>query len=54
MIHLETYAAASRTANSVWWKGEPPPEGLLNPTNYVEPWWSTASSSTPGSEERRT
>ncbi len=36
MIHLETYAAASRTANSVWWHSEPPPDGLLNPTNYVE------------------
>ena len=36
MIHLETYAAESRTANSVWWKSEPPPDGLLNPTNYVE------------------
>jgi hypothetical protein len=36
MIHLETYAAESRTANSVWWRGEPPPHGLLNPTNYVE------------------
>ena len=36
MIHLETYGAGSRTANSVWWKGEPPPDGLLNPTNYVE------------------
>ncbi len=36
MIHLETYAAASRTANSVWWKDEPAPDGLLNPTNYVE------------------
>jgi hypothetical protein len=36
MIHLETYAAESRTANSVWWKAEPPPDGLLNPTNYVE------------------
>ncbi|MEZ4454901.1 MAG: peptidoglycan-binding protein, partial [Nannocystaceae bacterium] len=36
MIHLETYDAKSRTANSVWWKSEPPPEGLLNPTNYVE------------------
>ncbi|MCA9638436.1 MAG: hypothetical protein KC420_20540, partial [Myxococcales bacterium] len=36
MIHLETYAADSRTANSVWWKGEPPPKGMLNPTNYVE------------------
>ena len=36
MIHLETYTAASRTANSVWWKSEPPPDGLLNPINYVE------------------
>jgi hypothetical protein len=36
MIHLETYAAGDRTANSVWWKSEPPPDGLQNPTNYVE------------------
>jgi hypothetical protein len=36
MIHLETYAASDRTANSVWWKSEPPPDGLQNPTNYVE------------------
>jgi hypothetical protein len=36
MIHLETYTAASRTANSVWWQDDGPPEGLLNPTNYVE------------------
>ncbi|MBZ5709372.1 peptidoglycan-binding protein [Nannocystis pusilla] len=36
MIHLETYAAETRSANSVWWRTEPPPDGLLNPTNYVE------------------
>ncbi|MBK8265625.1 MAG: peptidoglycan-binding protein [Nannocystis sp.] len=36
MIHLETYTADDRKANSVWWKGEPPPTGLLNPTHYVE------------------
>ncbi|MDC0721732.1 peptidoglycan-binding protein [Nannocystis bainbridge] len=36
MIHLETYVAETRTANSVWWRTEPPPDGLLNPTNYVE------------------
>jgi hypothetical protein len=36
MIHLELYQAEQRTANSVWWKGEPPPAGLLNPTHYVE------------------
>ena len=36
MIHLETYEAEDRKANSVWWKSEPPPDGLLNPTNYVE------------------
>ncbi|WP_177326027.1 peptidoglycan-binding protein [Nannocystis exedens] len=36
MIHLETYEAETRSANSVWWEGEPPPDGLLNPTNYVE------------------
>jgi hypothetical protein len=32
MIHLETYAAEGRVANSVWWKSEPPPDGLQNPT----------------------
>lgn len=36
MIHLETYVAGTRTANSVWWEADPPPDGLLNPTNYVE------------------
>ena len=36
MIHLETYAADGRVANSVWWKSEPPPDGLQNPTSYVE------------------
>ncbi len=36
MVHLETYEADERKANSVWWKDEPPPDGLLNPTNYVE------------------
>jgi hypothetical protein len=36
MVHLETYEAEGRKANSVWWKGEPPPDGLLNPANYVE------------------
>jgi hypothetical protein len=37
MLHFEVYQGEpGRTANSRWWKGEPPPEGLLNPTNYVE------------------
>lgn len=36
MIHLETYDAGTRKANSVWWSDDPPPAGLLNPTNYVE------------------
>ncbi len=36
MIHLETYAAEGRVANSVWWKSEEPPDGLQNPTGYVE------------------
>jgi len=36
MIHLETYEAGARKANSVWWEADPPPSGLLNPTNYVE------------------
>ena len=25
-----------RTANSRWWRDDPPPEGLLNPINYIE------------------
>ena len=37
MLHFETYAATpDRTANSRWWKGDPVPEGLLNPANYIE------------------
>ena len=37
MLHFETYAATpDRTANSRWWKGDPAPEGLLNPINYIE------------------
>ena len=37
MLHFETYRdEPTRTANSRWWKGETPPVGLLNPTNYVE------------------
>jgi len=37
MIHMETYTREpSRKANSQWRKGNPPPKGLLNPTNYVE------------------
>ena len=36
MIHFETYAAGDRTKNTPWWKDQPPPPGLLNPTNYVE------------------
>ena len=37
MLHLEVYKAdAGRSANSRWWKDDPPPDGLLNPTNYVE------------------
>jgi hypothetical protein len=37
MLHFETYKAGpGRTANSRWWKDDPPPEGLLNPANYVE------------------
>jgi hypothetical protein len=37
MLHFETYAATpGRTANSRWWKDDPPPEGLLNPINYIE------------------
>ena len=38
MIHFETYADpdGSRTANSRWYVGEPIPEGLVNPLNYVQ------------------
>jgi hypothetical protein len=37
MLHFETYAAGpGRTANSRWWKDDPPPEGLRNPANYVQ------------------
>ena len=36
MIHFETYVAEDRTENSPWWQDQPPPSGLLNPTNYVE------------------
>jgi hypothetical protein len=37
MLHLEVYRGdATRTANSRWWKDDPPPDGLLNPTNYIE------------------
>ncbi|MCY1065622.1 peptidoglycan-binding protein [Nannocystis sp. RBIL2] len=37
MLHLEAYKAEpARTANSRWWKDDPPPTGLLNPTNYIE------------------
>jgi len=36
MIHFETYVAEDRTKNSPWWQDQPPPPGLLNPTNYVE------------------
>ena len=37
MLHLETYKAeATRKANSRWYRDDPPPEGLLNPTGYVE------------------
>jgi len=37
MLHFETYAATpGRTANSRWWRDDPPPEGLLNPANYIE------------------
>ena len=37
MLHLEVYRAdANRSTNSRWWKNEPPPDGLLNPTNYIE------------------
>ena len=37
MLHLEAYKAEpTRKANSRWYRDDPPPEGLLNPTGYVE------------------
>ena len=37
MLHLEAYRAdPNRSTNSRWWKDDPPPDGLLNPTNYIE------------------
>jgi hypothetical protein len=37
MLHFEAYKAEpTRTSNSRWWKDEPPPDGLLNPINYLE------------------
>jgi hypothetical protein len=37
MLHLEAYVAdKTRTTNSRWWTGDPPPAGLLNPINYIE------------------
>ena len=37
MLHLEAYVAdKTRTTNSRWWKDDPPPLGLLNPTAYIE------------------
>ena len=37
MLHLEAYIAdKTRTTNSRWWKDDPPPLGLLNPTAYIE------------------
>ena len=37
MLHFETYAATpDRAANSRWWREDAPPQGLLNPINYIE------------------
>ena len=37
MLHFETYAATpDRAANSRWWREDSPPQGLLNPINYIE------------------
>ncbi len=37
MLHLETYKAEpTRKANSRWYRDDPPPTGLLNPTSYIE------------------
>jgi murein DD-endopeptidase MepM/ murein hydrolase activator NlpD len=51
MIHLETYVAADRKANSVWWKIDPPPKGLLNPTTYVERMAKASSCARSGASE---
>ena len=36
MIHFETYVDDGRTANSRWYVGDEPPEGLRNPLNYIQ------------------
>ena len=37
MIHFETYVDdGRRTHNSRWYVGDPPPDGLLNPLNYIQ------------------
>ncbi len=37
MVHFETYEDdAYRMTNSRWYVGEPPPEGILNPLNYIQ------------------
>lgn len=37
MIHFETYKDdPARISNSRWYIHEPPPEGILNPTNYIQ------------------
>jgi Putative peptidoglycan binding domain len=37
MLHFETYKAEpTRKSNSRWYRDDPPPPGLLNPTSYVE------------------
>ena len=37
MLHFELYQASDeRTTNSRWWRDKPPPDGLLNPINYLQ------------------
>ena len=37
MLHFELYEASDeRTTHSRWWRDKPPPEGLLNPVNYLQ------------------
>lgn len=36
MLHFEIYAADGRTTNSRWYIDDPPPQGIMNPVNYVQ------------------
>ncbi len=36
MLHFETYVDDGRLTNSRWYVGDDPPDGLLNPLNYIQ------------------